>query len=84
MTLMDQAFYECKNLRELQIPASISTLTGSDVFYGVTKVERLTLLGSTLSPGVISIVKGCITPTARVIGPALVGQKFDRFTITAT
>jgi hypothetical protein len=59
-------------------------LIGSDVFHGVKKVECLTLLGSALSPGVVAIVEGCLTPTARVIGPALVGQKFGRFTITAT
>jgi hypothetical protein len=53
------------------------------VFRGVKKVERLTLLGSTLSPGVVEAVKDCLTSTAKVIGPALVGQKFDRFTITA-
>jgi hypothetical protein len=82
-TLGDQAFYECTGLKELQIPASISNLTGSDVFRGVKKVERLALLGSTLSPGVVSIVKGCLTPTAKVFGSALVGQKVDRFTITA-
>jgi hypothetical protein len=84
MTLMDQAFCECVGLKELQIPASISNLTGSDRFHGVEKVERLTLLGSTLSPGVVAIVKGCLTPTAKVVGLALVGQKFDRFTITAS
>jgi hypothetical protein len=84
MTLMDQAFCECTGLKELQIPASISDLNGDDVFRGVKNVERLTLLGSTLSPGVVAIVKGCLTPTAKVIGPALVGQKFDRFTITTT
>jgi hypothetical protein len=55
-----------------------------EVFRDVKKVKRLTLLGSTLSPGVVAIVKGCLTPTAKVVGPALVGQKFGRFTITAT
>jgi hypothetical protein len=84
MTLMDEAFYECTGLKELRIPASISNLTGSDVFRGVKNVERLTLLGSTLSSRVIAIVKGCLTPTAKVIGLALVGQEFDRCTITAT
>jgi hypothetical protein len=81
---MDRAFDECTGLEELQIPANISNLRGSDVFHGVKKVERLTLLGSTWSPGVIANVKGCLTPTAKVIGPALVGRKFGRFTITAT
>jgi hypothetical protein len=57
----------------------VEHLTGSEVFHGVKNVERLTLLGSTLSPGVIELVKGCLTLTAKVVGPALVGQKFDRF-----
>jgi hypothetical protein len=83
-TLMDRSFYECTGIRELQMPASISNLTGSDAFHGVKKVECLTLLGSTLSPGVVANVKGCLTPTAKVIDPALVGHKFDRFTISAT
>jgi hypothetical protein len=81
---MDWAFCECTGLKELQIRASISNFTGSDVFHGVKHVERLTLLGSALSPRVVATVKGCLTPTAKVIGPALIGQKFDRFTITAT
>jgi hypothetical protein len=81
---MDRAFDACKDLTELQIPANISNLTGGCVFRDVKKVERLTLLGSTLSPGIVAIVKGCLMQTAKVIGPALVGQKFDRFTITAT
>jgi hypothetical protein len=84
VTLMNRAFYECTGLEELQIPASISSSTGSDVFRGVRKVERLTLLGSRLSSEVVAVVEGCLTPTAKVIGPALVGQKFVRFTITAT
>jgi hypothetical protein len=83
MTLMDQAFYECTGIGELWIPASISNLTGSDVFHGVEKVERLTLFGSTLSRGIVAIVKDCLTPTAKVVGSALIGQKFDGFTITA-
>jgi hypothetical protein len=84
MTLMDGAFCECNALRELQIPASISNLTGVDVFRGVKRVERLTLLGSTLSPGVVAILKGCLMQTAKVIGPALVGKEFGSFTISAT
>jgi hypothetical protein len=83
MTLMHEAFKECTGLKELQIPASIKHLTGRDVFRDVQKVERLTLLGSTLSPGVVAMVEGCLRPTAKVIGPALVGQKFGRFAITA-
>jgi hypothetical protein len=83
MTLMDHAFNECTGLRELQIPASISNLTGSDVFYGVRKVERLALFGSTMSPRVVANVKDCLTPTAKVIGLGLFVRKFDRFTITA-
>jgi hypothetical protein len=81
---MDQAFYECTGLKELQIPASISNLTGDDVFRGVKEVDRLTLLGSKLSWRVIRNIRDCLTPTAKVVGPELVGRKFGRFTITAT
>jgi hypothetical protein len=70
-TLMDQAFDKCTGLKELQIPASICNLAGSDVFHGVKKVELLTLLGSTLSSRFVANVKGCLTPMAQVIGPAL-------------
>jgi hypothetical protein len=84
MTLMDGAFYKCTGLEELQIPASISKWMDLNVFGGVKKVERLTLLGPTLSPKVVAMVEGCLTPTAKVIGPALAGRKFGRFTITAT
>jgi hypothetical protein len=80
---MDRAFEECTSLKEVQIPASISNLTGSHVFQGVMNVERLTLLGSTLSSRVVAVVEGCLAPSAKVIDPALVGQKFGRFTITA-
>jgi hypothetical protein len=74
---------DSESLKDLQIPASISNLTGNDVFRGVDKVERLILLGWTLSPGVVAIVQSCLTSTAKVFGPALVGQKCDRFTIAA-
>jgi hypothetical protein len=67
-----------------QIPGSISNLSDSDVFGGVKKIELLTLLGSTLSPRVVANLKGCLTPTAKVIGPALVGQKVGRFMFAAT
>jgi hypothetical protein len=67
---------------ELQIPSHFSIL-GEGVFEGVTKLERLTLVGSRLSPAVVASLKGCLTPSAKVIGPALVGEKFDRFTIAA-
>jgi hypothetical protein len=50
------------------------------VFKDVTKLERLILVGSVLLPGVVSELEGCLTSTAKVIGPALVERKFGWFT----
>jgi hypothetical protein len=41
------------------------------------------LLGSRLVPAVVEILVNSLTPTAKVIGRDLVGQKFDRFAIAA-
>jgi hypothetical protein len=49
----------------------------------VNKLERLTLLGSRLVPAVVAILGDSLTPTAKVIGRDLVGQKFGRFMIAA-
>jgi hypothetical protein len=52
-------------------------------FYGVTRLERVTLVGSPLSPSVVAALEGCLVPTAKVVGAALVGQKAGRFMIAA-
>jgi hypothetical protein len=82
-TISDSAFSGCSGLRQLRMPSRFRRLGESVVFLGVTKLERLTLLGARLSPAVVASLKGCLSPAARLIGPALVGQKFDRFTIAA-
>jgi hypothetical protein len=69
-------------LTKLKIPSSLSRL-GGDAFGGVNKLECLTLLGSRLVPAVVESLGDSLTPTAKVIGRDLVGQKFDRFTIAA-
>jgi hypothetical protein len=73
----------CPALTRLVMPLSVSGLRDGDVFRGVTKLDRLTLLGSSLSQAVVASLELCLTPAARVVGPALVGQKFGRFTIAA-
>jgi hypothetical protein len=67
-------------LTELRFPSNLVGLKGKGVFNGVTKLERLTLVGSVLLPGVVSKLEGCLTSTAKVIGPALVEWKFGWFT----
>jgi hypothetical protein len=49
----------------------------------VTKLERVTLVGSPLSSSVIAALEGCLMSTGKVVGAALAGQKFGRFTIAA-
>jgi hypothetical protein len=74
------AFQGCSGLTHLKLPSSFSCL-GGDVFVGVTKLEHLTLLGSALSPSVVANLERCLTSTATVKCPALVGRKFGSFTI---
>jgi hypothetical protein len=81
-TIGDSAFQWCSGLTQLEIPSSFSRL-GGYAFDGVNKLERLTLLGSRLVPAVVEILVDSLTPTAKVIGRDLLGQKFDRFTIAA-
>jgi hypothetical protein len=52
-------------------------------FEGVAKLERVILVGSQLSPSVVEALEGCLMSTAKVVGAALAGQKFGRFTIAA-
>jgi hypothetical protein len=69
-------------LTQLQIPLNCVSL-GSGVFRGVTNLQRLTLLGSPLSPGVVANLEGCLAPAAQVFDPSLVGQSFAGFSIAA-
>jgi hypothetical protein len=79
-TIGESAFAGCSCLEELRFPSNLVGLEGKGVFNGVTKLERLTLVGSVLSPAVVVALEGCLTSTAEVIGPALVERKFGRFT----
>jgi hypothetical protein len=56
----------------------LTYLGGKSVFEGVTKLERLTLVGSVLSPAVVVALEGCLTSTAKVIGPALIEREAGR------
>jgi hypothetical protein len=58
----------------------VTYLRGKSVFQGVNKLERLTLVGSVLSPAVVVALEGCLASTARVIGPALIERESGRFT----
>jgi hypothetical protein len=55
-------------------------LEGKRVFNGVTKLERLMLFGSVLTPGVVSELEGCLTSMGKVIGPDLIESEFSWFT----
>jgi hypothetical protein len=74
------AFSRCLCLTELRFPSNLVGLGEKGVFNGVTKLERLTLVGSVLSSGVVSELEGCLTSMAKVIHPALVARKFGWFT----
>jgi hypothetical protein len=78
-TIEAYAFAGCSCLTLLLFPSSLDSL-GGGVFRGVRKIERLTLFGSVLKPAVVSALEGCLTPTAKVIGPALVERKLGRLT----
>jgi hypothetical protein len=71
-TIGNSAFSRCSGLTQLRFPSSVTHLGGKSVFEGVTKLERLTLVGSVLSPVVVVALEGCLTSTAKVIGPALI------------
>jgi hypothetical protein len=79
-TIGKSAFARCWCLTQLRFPASVPCLGGKSVFEGVTRLDRLTLVGSVLSPAVVMALEGCLTSTAKVISPALVGRKFGWFT----
>jgi hypothetical protein len=74
-TIGNSAFSRCSGLTQLRFPSSLTCLGGKGVFEGVTKLERLRLVGSVLSPAVVEALEGCLTPTAVVIGPALIGHE---------
>jgi hypothetical protein len=75
------AFGSCSALTRVKTPLRIRTIPYS-AFYGVTKLERLTLVGWQLSRNVVQSWEDCLMSTATVIGGgALVGEEVDRFTI---
>jgi hypothetical protein len=74
------AFHDCSALTELEIPSSMKVIA-LEAFEGVRKLESVTLVGSPLSPSVVAALEGCLMSTAKVVGAALAGQKFGRFTI---
>jgi hypothetical protein len=76
------AFSDCAALTELEIPSSMKVIDHL-AFKGVRKLERVTLVGSPLSPSVVGALEGCLMSTAKVVCAALVGQKFGHFTLAA-
>jgi hypothetical protein len=73
-----RAFCGCSSLTQLQIPSDFANL-GPGVFSGVTKLERLTLVGWVLAPEVVTALEGCLTSTAKVVGAGLEARKFGPF-----
>jgi hypothetical protein len=69
-------------LTQVEIPASMKVIDRR-AFEGVRRLKCVTLVGSPLSPSVVAALEGCLMPTAKVVGAALAGQKFGRFTIAA-
>jgi hypothetical protein len=65
-------------LTKLEIPSSLTFLSGKSVFERVTTLERLTLIGSMLAPAVVMALEGCLTSTAKVVGPGLIERESDR------
>jgi hypothetical protein len=65
-------------MMQLRMPSNFTEF-GEDVFTGVTKLERLTLVGSVLSPAVVAALEKCLTSTARVVGADLAARKFGPF-----
>jgi hypothetical protein len=76
------AFSGCAALTQVEIPSSMKVID-LQAFRGVRKLERVTLVGSPLSQSVVAALEGCLMSTAEVVGAALAGQKFGRFTIAA-
>jgi hypothetical protein len=79
------AFNGCCRLTQLAIPANIEEIGGDchSVFKGVTTLERVTLIGRPLTSAVVEAVVPALASTAKVIGPALAGQRFGHFMIVA-
>jgi hypothetical protein len=80
-----EAFCGCSSLSQLVIPANIAKmgLLFIQVFDGAPVLESLTLVGSPLNPAIVAVVEPALMPGAKVVGAALAGQEFGRFTITA-
>jgi hypothetical protein len=76
------AFAECAALTQVEIPSNMWNIDRR-TFGGVRKLKRVTLVGSPLSSSVVATLEGCLMSTAKVVGAALAGQKFGRFTIAA-
>jgi hypothetical protein len=72
------AFQDCSSLTQLKIPSNVADVHGG-AFTGVTRLERLTLVGSVLSRAVIAALQESMTPKARVVGAALPARKVGPF-----
>jgi hypothetical protein len=81
-TIGQCAFCDCAALTQFKVPSNMNVIDRR-AFQGVRKLERVTLVGSPLSRSVVEALEGCLVSTAKVVGAALAGQKFGRFTIVA-
>lgn len=57
--IQDRCFYNCKDLTSLTIPASVTKISGTHVFYGCTGIKRVVLEDSNNS----ITVPGCVYST---------------------
>jgi hypothetical protein len=73
------AFSGCSALMRVEIPSSVNTI-GKCAFAGVI-LERLTLVGASLSPAVVAALRRHLSSTAKVVGADLGGRNFGKFTI---
>jgi hypothetical protein len=76
------AFRDCSTLTQVELPSSMRDIDRL-AFDRVRKLERVTLVGSLLSPSAVEALEGCLMPTAKVVGAALAGERFGRFAIVA-
>jgi hypothetical protein len=82
MAIESWAFHDCSALTHVEMPSNVKVID-LQAFDGVSKLERLALVGSPLSSSVVAALEGCLMSTGKVVGAALAGQKFGRFTIAA-
>jgi hypothetical protein len=64
----------------LTLPASVAEID-EYAFSEVKGIQRVELLGSPLAPALVRALERKLARDAQVVGAALAGQRFGRFTI---